>query len=113
MKKLYRSQEDKKIAGICGGRGQDMAIQIQLDNRIRLVASVLLLAKFVDENSGWQSHLLKRHTLEYLKAYEGYPCAVVSRELAEFQWMPAFYYYFEDHLSVLKMRREIIPRHDR
>ena len=70
-----------------------MAVQIQIDDRIRLVASVLLLTKFANENSGWKPHLLKTLTTGYLETYRDHPCAIVSREIADSQWMSAFYCY--------------------
>jgi len=70
-----------------------MAIQIQIDNRIRLVSSILLLTKFVDENSGHKFHPLKVKSIDFLKAFEDHPCVTASRQIAESQWMSAFYCY--------------------
>jgi len=41
MKKLYRSRQDRKIAGICGGLGELMEIDPTI---IRLILVVLCLA---------------------------------------------------------------------
>ena len=68
-------------------------IRIEFDNRIRLIASVLLLTKFVDENSSWKPHPLKLKTIKYLSRFSDHPCARASRELAESRWMSAFYCY--------------------
>ncbi|HWP83509.1 MAG TPA: PspC domain-containing protein [Bacteroidota bacterium] len=44
MKKLYRSETDKKIAGICGGIGELIGVDPTV---IRLLAIVLCLATAV------------------------------------------------------------------
>ncbi len=41
MKRLYRSQQNKKIAGVCGGLGEMMDVD---PTRIRLAAVILGLA---------------------------------------------------------------------
>ncbi|WP_227937295.1 PspC domain-containing protein [Alkalihalobacillus deserti] len=41
MKKLFRSQEDRKIAGICGGLAQYINIDATL---VRLIAVILFFA---------------------------------------------------------------------
>lgn len=68
-------------------------IRVELDKRIRLVASVMLLTRFVDEHPGWKLHPLKVQTIEHLRGFEDHPCAVASRELAESFWMCAFHSY--------------------
>lgn len=89
-----------------------MAIEIKIDDRIRLVASVLLLTKFVNENSGWKPHPLRVQTIEYLEAYREHPCATVSREIAESWWMSAFYCYavlLKQASGVFAIRQDAIP----
>lgn len=68
-------------------------IHVELDNRIRLISSVLLLTKFVNENPGWKPHPLRTLTLEHLKDYREHPCIVASRLLAESYWMHSFHSY--------------------
>ncbi len=41
MKKLYRSETDKKIAGICGGIAEYMAVDPTV---VRVIAVLLILA---------------------------------------------------------------------
>jgi len=76
-----------------GPRGQTLSIQVQFDDRIRLVSSIFLLTKFVNENSGFKPHPLKVRTIEYLEPHRDHPCAVASREIAETYWMVDFYEY--------------------
>jgi len=64
-----------------------------VDDRVRLTASLLLLTKFVRENSGSKVHPLRVETLEYLRGKESHPCVTVCRELAEQHWMSVFYCY--------------------
>jgi hypothetical protein len=89
-----------------------MSIDIRIDDRIRLVASVLLLTKFVDENSGWQPHPLRTGTLAFLRAYESHPCITASREIAGSQWMSAFYCYavlLEPEAGTFALRPDAVP----
>lgn len=55
--------------------------------------AVLLLTKFVNENSSWKPHDLKIAALEYLKPYNSHPCITTTRTLAESRWMDSFYSY--------------------
>ncbi|MCX6376999.1 MAG: DUF4932 domain-containing protein [Armatimonadetes bacterium] len=68
-------------------------IHVELDKRIRLISSVLLLTKFVNEHPGWKPHPLKVQTIEHLRGFEDHPCVIASRLLAESYWMSAFHCY--------------------
>lgn len=87
-------------------------IRIEFDDRIRLIASVLLLTKFVDENSSWKPHPLKEETIKYLSRFSDHPCARASRELAESHWMSAFYCHgvlLEQAARGFALRKEAKP----
>jgi len=68
-----------------------MNVSVQIDDRVRLMASVLLLTKFVSENPGSKPHPLRVETLEFLREHDSHPCVEACRGLPRRHWMSAFY----------------------
>ena len=71
-----------------------MAIEVHIDDRIRVVSSVMLLTDFVHENEKCgRPHPLKTRTIEYLSSHVSHPCVDVARKLAAKYWMYSFHSY--------------------
>ena len=71
-----------------------MALDIRIDDQFRLVSSVLLLTKFVDENmAGRKPHKLRIQTLKHLGRVENLQCVMAIRQLTEEHWINSFLTY--------------------
>ena len=68
--------------------------RVQIDDRIRLMSSVLLLTDLGRENSKRRKrHEIRKQVEKYLHPFASHPCARVSRVLAARHWIDAFYSY--------------------
>ena len=70
-----------------------MLLTVDIDDRVRNTASVLLLTKFVDENTGSREHPVRIAVRKHLEGQRDHPFAALCRRLAEDHWMSAFYCY--------------------
>jgi len=77
-----------------------MPIQVRQDDRIRAVASVLLLTELVHMNDYWKHPTVKTLSMEYLAPYRDHPCAKASREIDPTQSMGSAFHCYAVQLDL-------------
>jgi len=70
-----------------------MRIRVEIDDRLRLISSLLTLAGFDWGDPAWRRHPLRVLTDKLLGPHECHVCASVTRELAREHFMSVFYGY--------------------